>query len=66
VGLSIVRDKVNLKPQDVDDKAITKGFKLALTCIVFNIDEDELYNQVELGLGMSLPESEYEEIPDEE
>jgi hypothetical protein len=55
VGLSIVKDKVNLKEQAYEPDTATHGFKLALTCIVFNIDEDELYNLADLGLGISLP-----------
>jgi hypothetical protein len=60
VGLSIVKSKVNLKPQNYDESAAVTGFKLALTNIVFKIHESELSRLVDLGIGISLPEGEFE------
>jgi hypothetical protein len=65
IGLSIVKSKVNLKPQGYKDDAVTKAFKLALTNIVFSISEDELFNLVDLGLAITLPKAHYEEEEEE-
>jgi hypothetical protein len=48
---------VNLQP-----KQITNNFKLALTNIVFKVDEKELWRLVELGLAISLPHTLVEEV----
>jgi hypothetical protein len=55
IGLSIVKDKVNTKPQSYNPEAASSSFKLALTCIVFNISQEELSILADLGLAISLP-----------
>jgi hypothetical protein len=57
MGLSIVKDKVNRKGVVYDPDIVTKGFKLALTNIVFRVDEDDLRRLVELGLNVVLPKN---------
>jgi hypothetical protein len=55
LGLSIVRKKVNRAATGYRPDAVVKGFKLALTNIVFTVHEPELARLVELGLGIALP-----------
>ncbi|MDR2459787.1 MAG: hypothetical protein LBE38_03240 [Deltaproteobacteria bacterium] len=55
MGLSIVKSKVNRKEANYNADQVTNGFKLALTNIVFKVDENELWRLVELGLKISLP-----------
>ncbi|MDR2612979.1 MAG: hypothetical protein LBG06_09210 [Deltaproteobacteria bacterium] len=55
LGLSIVKKKVNRKEVGYSPETVVKGFKLALTNIVFTVDEEELWRLVELGLAIALP-----------
>jgi hypothetical protein len=57
MGLSIVKKKVNRKEVDYKPETAIKAFKLALTNIVFTVDEDELFRLVELGLAVALPKT---------
>jgi hypothetical protein len=62
IGLSIVKKVVNHKGVNYNSDTITKSFKLALTNIVFKVDEDELWRLVELGLAVALPKTLVEEV----
>jgi hypothetical protein len=55
IGLSTVGKKVNRKEAGYKPDAVVKGFKVALTNIVFTVDEAELGRLVELGLAIALP-----------
>jgi hypothetical protein len=55
IGLSVVRKKVNRKEVGYKPDAPVKRFTLALTNIVFSVDERELGRLVELGLAIALP-----------
>jgi hypothetical protein len=65
MGLSIVKKTVNHKEVNYDPLAPSKGFKLALTNIVFKVSETELRRLVELGLGIALPKTLVEAVPAE-
>jgi hypothetical protein len=54
VGLSVVKDKAHLKPQNYDENALVKNFNLALTAIVLNVPSQELEKIVEAGLPFFL------------
>ena len=62
IGLSIVKNKVNLKPLDYKEDQEVKGFSLSLTSIVMDIEAEELHSLVRLGLGLSFPDAVFDAV----
>lgn len=57
LGLSLVRDSVDLKEFEYQGQARPAAFKLALTAIVYGCSRDDLTQLAEAGLSRHLPES---------